>query len=986
MKKINLLLLYSFIVVSVHAQSTFPVNGVFDVRDKTYAFIHATLVVDPITTIQDGTLIIKNGKIIDAGAVSIPKDAIIIDAIGKYIYASFIDLDADYGLPKKENPTAGFGPQMENNFNTALNWNQAVTPEYNAFENFTPDTSKNKAWRNVGIGATLTARHDGIMQGTAALVLMGDESAGKMLMQEKVSNQYSFRKGSSTQDYPSSEMGSIALLRQSFYDAQWYAKGGNAEEKNYALEAINNNSKLISIFEVKNKLEILRADKVGDEFNKQFIIKGSGDEYQRIDEIKKTNAALIIPLNYPKTPEVEDVFDAELLTLGELKHWEMAPANCSFLERANITFCLTASGLENKDDFLKNVRKAVQYGLTKNAALAALTTVPAQLIQAQNSLGTLSKGKTANFLITSGDIFDEETVVYQNWVNGKQYIVNTPLEFDARGVYKFTLYNRIYGLIIKGKAESPEFAIIKGVDTLKVKGTLTNESITLSFKDGIENVRLTGWIGDKSFSGTGQINEKWINWNAVYANVYAEKPEDKKTDTLIVVGDVIYPFTAFGWKEKPVQKDILITNTTVWTNESEGILKNYDVLISNGKILKIGKNISAKNATVIDGTNKHLTAGIVDEHSHIAISDGVNEGTQSSSAEVRIGDVVDCDDINIYRQLSGGVTSSHLLHGSANAVGGQTQLIKLRWGLTPEEMKFQDWDGFIKFALGENVKQSNWGDFNTVRFPQTRMGVEQVYEDIFTRAEEYIAAKNDPNALVRRDLELDAIAEILQHKRFITCHSYVQSEINMLMQVADRHDFTVNTFTHILEGYKVADKMKAHGAGGSTFSDWWAYKYEVMEAIPQNATLMNNEGVVTAINSDDAEMARRLNQEAAKSIKYGNMSEEDALKMVTLNPAKLLHVDDRIGSIKEGKDADLVLWSDNPLSIYAIAEKTMVDGIIYYDRSADAQKEESIRRERTRIITKMMGDDTDAKDKIPVEGKEKQLYHCDTEGDFMKGN
>ena len=409
-------------------------------------------------------------------------------------------------------------------------------------------------------------------------------------------------------------------------------------------------------------------------------------------------------------------------------------------------------------------------------------------------------------------------------------------------------------------------------------------------------------------------------------------------------------------------------------------------MISGGKILKIGKNISAKNATIIDGTNKHLTAGIIDEHSHIAISDGVNEGTQSSSAEVRIGDVVDCDDINIYRQLSGGVTSSHLLHGSANAVGGQTQLIKLRWGLSPEEMKFQNWDGFIKFALGENVKQANWGDYNTIRFPQTRMGVEQVYEDIFTRAEEYIIAKKDVNKLTRTDLELEAIAEILQEKRFITCHSYVQSEINMLMKVADKHNFTVNTFTHILEGYKVADKMKAHGAGASSFADWWAYKYEVMEAIPQNPAIMHNEGVITAINSDDAEMARRLNQEAAKSIKYAGMNEEDALKMVTLNPAKLLHVDDRVGSIKEGKDADIVLWSDNPLSIYAIAEKTMVDGIIYYDRSADDLLQENMRKERNRIITKMIAEKNGGAATIPVVGKEHKLYDCEDVEDHMQGN
>ncbi|MBP9797437.1 MAG: amidohydrolase family protein, partial [Chitinophagales bacterium] len=791
MKKYFLLIIAGLFSISGITQTTFPVNGVFDVREKTYALINATLIIDPNTKIENGTLVIRDGKIVDAGNVVAPKDAVIIDAKGKFIYPSFIDLDADYGIPSKINPPSGQGPQMENNFNTALNWNQAITPEFNAYENFAPDTSKNKSFRNIGIGAVITHRNDGIMQGTGALVLMGNEAVGKMFVKEKVSDHYSFRKGSSTQNYPSSEMGSIALLRQTFLDADWYAKGGNVAEKNIALESINQNKTLIHFFDTRDKLEIMRADKIGDEFNITFIIRGSGDEYQRISEIKNTNTTLIIPVNYPKTPDVSDPFDAELLSMADLKNWEMAPANCSYLEKQGIQFCITSSGLENKNDLLKNVRKAVLYGLTEKTALAALTTTPAQLINAQNELGTLTKGKIANFIITSGNIFEEETVIYQNWVNGQQYIIQNPLENDMRGIYKFNIDNRIYGLVIKGKKDAPEFAVIKNTDTVKASGNINNENISISFTDGTENIRLTGWIKEKSFSGQGQINEKWINWKAEFTNVYAEKKEDKKTDSLIQTGTVIYPFTAYGWSEKPKQKEILITNTTIWTNESEGILTNYDVLISGGKILKIGKNISAKNATIIDGTNKHLTAGIIDEHSHIAISDGVNEGTQSSSAEVRIGDVVDCDDINIYRQLSGGVTSSHLLHGSANAVGGQTQLIKLRWGLSPEEMKFQNWDGFIKFALGENVKQANWGDYNTIRFPQTRMGVEQVYEDIFTRAEEYIIAKKDVNKLTRTDLELEAIAEILQEKRFITCHSYVQSEINMLMKVADKHNFTV---------------------------------------------------------------------------------------------------------------------------------------------------------------------------------------------------
>ena len=268
---------------------------------------------------------------------------------------------------------------------------------------------------------------------------------------------------------------------------------------------------------------------------------------------------------------------------------------------------------------------------------------------------------------------------------------------------------------------------------------------------------------------------------------------------------------------------------------------------------------------------------------------------------------------------------------------------------------------FIKFALGENVKRSR--SAISRRYPQTRMGVEQVYVDAFTRAREYMAEWDAYNKLPRktkastpeprRILELEALAEIIRSERFISCHSYVQSEINMLMHVAEDFGFRVNTFTHILEGYKVADKMAAHGAGGSTFADWWAYKREVVDAIPYNPTLMHNEGVVVAVNSDDNEMARRLNQEAAKSIKYGGMSEEDALKLVTLNPAKLLHLDDRMGSIKVGKDGDVVLWSDHPLSIYANAEKTLIDGRVYFDIDRDAELRAAVEAERNRLMQKM---------------------------------
>jgi len=972
-------------IVRLHAQTTFPVNGVQDIQEDHYVFIHATLVISPDLMLENGTLIIRKGKIVDAGTnVPIPQDAVVIDVKGKYIYPSFIDLDADYGISFTENNGVSVTPQMESLRKGAYNWNQAIVPEFKAINYFQTDTSKNKSWRNAGFGAVNTFRHDGIARGTSAIVMLGNERTHNMIMLPEASAQFSFRKGSSTQEYPSSEMGVIALLRQTLYDMQWYAAGGNKEQENISLKAMHENKNLPQVIEVNNFLQVLRADNICDAFGFQYIIRANNDCYKMLDDIKQTNAPLIIPITFPKTPDVEDPFDAELVSLADMKHWELAPANAAMLERENIRFAITSAGLENKADFLKHLRRALTYGLSEKTALASITTVPADMMGITAETGTLEKGKLANFIITSGNIFQEETIIYQNWIHGKRYDI-TPMHNDIRGAYALTAGNITYGLLVKGKSHTPVFSIVKNTDTLQAYGKYIMQTLSLQFTDGDTQYRLSGITDGNNFTGTGFKDAERINWVATFANVYADKQQTVKKDT-ITLGNIIYPFVAYGWETKPVAENVLITNTTVWTNEKEGVLQNCDVLIGNGKILQVGKNIAAKDAKVIDGTGKHITSGIIDEHSHIAASNGVNEGTQAVSAEVRIGDIINNQDINIYRQLSGGVTTSHILHGSANPIGGQTEIIKLRWGASPEDMKMQEAPEFIKFALGENVKQSNWGEAYRIRFPQTRMGVEQTMDDAFTRAQAYINAQKTGGNLLRKDLELDALAEILLGQRFITCHSYVQSEINMMMHIADKYAFTLNTFTHILEGYKVADKMLKHGAGASTFSDWWAYKFEVYDAIPHNAAILSRMGIVTAVNSDDAEMGRRLNQEAAKAIKYGGLTEEEAWKLCTLNPAKLLHIDKYVGSIKAGKHADIVIWNANPLSIYASVEKTFVDGICYYDAAADAAMQKAIADEKARITKKMIAAKNAGEQTVPVVITQLPEYHCEYMYDFTYGN
>lgn len=965
----------------VQAQEYFPKHdGVKATNTNFTALTNAKIFVAPGKVIDNGTLLVQNGKVVQAGtSVRIPENSLVMDLAGKSIYPSFIDIFSEYGIEKpKRNPgggrTAQYDPSREGFY-----WNDHIRPEQSAVSAYSYDSRAAGELRKAGFGVVNSHLPDGIARGTGVLLALNPEGNDAMRVLDNTSGQYfSFEKSvASRQSYPSSLMGSMALIRQMHHDAHWYAQGGSGSTDR-SLEALNRNRNEVQFFAAGDRDNVLRADAIGDPFGIQYVILAGGEEYEKINEIKATGASLIVPLNFPDAFDVSNPYEAALVSLEDMKHWNQAPTNPKVIAENGIPFAFTLQGLKSPSDLHKNIRKAIKYGLKEEKALEALTSVPAQILGKSSEIGSLEPGHLANFLITSGPVFNENTTLYENWVQGQREVLQDMNQKDIRGSYSLTAGTESFSLEIGGKSAAPSITVKK--DTLDLSGKISYSGnwADISFSDGDARYRWTARVmeKDENLKGSGILPDgSEITFKAVKTGSYdgTEKSADSKTETAPVILPLSYPNVGYGFEAVPKQEDVLFKNATVWTSEDAGVLYNTDVLVRKGKIAKIGQNLTPPGAKVIDATGKHLTAGIIDEHSHIAAV-AINEGGHNSSAEVRMSDVFNPEDIDIYRDLAGGVTTVQLLHGSANPIGGQSAIFKLKWGRPGSEMLYSDMPKFIKFALGENVKQANWSSYD--RFPQTRMGVEQLYVDYFQRAKEYQALK-DLGKPFRYDEEMETLAEILRGERFITCHSYVQTEINMMMKVAEKFGFRINTFTHILEGYKVADKMAEHGVGGSTFSDWWAYKFEVNDAIPYNAAIMHNAGVTVAINSDDAEMSRRLNQEAAKTVKYGGVSEEEAWKMVTLNPAKLLHLDHRVGSIKEGKDADLVLWNDHPLSVYSKAEKTYIEGVPYFDLEQDAELRSKIAEDRNTLIHLMLQDQDGGSKRTP-RGRSQERFHCDS--------
>jgi imidazolonepropionase-like amidohydrolase len=1008
-------------VIPANAQvSANRLEGLRDNTPRWHAITGARIIVAPGKVIDNGTLVMRDGRITAIGSdIVVPAGARVWKLEGRSVYAGFIDVASLVGVPASMRPAQPTLPPWMRQPSTAPAivatparsaigaQNRSVRADLDVATALEMKTDEMKAAREQGFTTVLAAPAVGVFRGQSALVqLLDGVDAKSQVLQARVAQHAGFdyeRAFRADASYPNSMMGAIALARQSLYDARWYgsnAKIGERSETNAALEALDAvvRGKQTLFYQAENEQDYQRVAKIRDEFNLRTALVGNGYEYRRAAQLKSLNMPVVVPLNFPVPLEVDNPDTAIDVPLDGLQHWEQAPSNLAHLHRNGVAFAVTARGLRDAKEFLPQLRLAVKRGLPADAALAALTTVPASMVGASN-IGTLEVGKLANITVASGDLFTSDSAeVEVNFVDGKPHVSEAYQRFDARGTWSGTVAGKAVELKVGGTRARPTLTIDgqtcdiatrarQVIIALPCRRPPVLASATASATDAatpptsaeaaptVAGEKLTIVAealgeGNNTLRGTIEAqNAVQATWTATRIAAHKEPaPRARPEEPTPAVAET-YPFGAYS-VGRPVRPAVLlIKNATVWTGSSAkdaGRLERSDMLVRDGKIAAVGASLAAPaDAMVIDAAGKHLTPGIIDAHSHTAVIGGVNESTSSITAEVRIGDVVDATDINIYRQLAGGVTGANVLHGSANTIGGQSQTIKFRWGSDAEGLKFAGAQPGIKFALGENVKQANWGEGAGSRYPQTRMGVEQILRDGFSAARQYQKKWEDyreksganPKSVPepRRDLQLDTLVEILEKKRVVHIHSYRADEILMFVRVAQEYGFTVATFQHVLEGYKVADAMASIAAGGSTFSDWWAYKMEVYDAIPTNAALMHRAGVLTTLNSDSNELARRLNTEAAKVVRYGGsagVSEVEALKMVTTNAAKQLRIDNRTGSLEVGKDADFVIWNTSPLSTNARAEQTWIDGQKYFDLETDAKLRAAATADKQRLLAK----------------------------------
>ncbi|RYX80267.1 hypothetical protein EON83_29375 [bacterium] len=862
--------------------------------------------------IPRGTIVMRDGRIEALGAdaqVTIPDDASIIAGEGLVVYPAIVDAASTAGLATPETPTGGAGaglpPELRQRFGAPAadrstttgygSTNGGVNAEVRAADLLRVGSGDWEARRQAGIGAALIIPRSGFFAGTSALALLSSDDASTALLRPEIAAHLNLG-GGRFGGYPSSLMGAVALTRQTLLDARWSAS---------TLAAYNANPATHTRPHLNRTSEVLAPVMAGI---RPVVFQAS--------------SAVEIPMALKLARE----FGLKTLIRGGSEASEVADA----LKTSN-TDVLLGVNFPAKLTNPSNITR-------ENAP--TLQTLRRRANAPKNAGVLYAKG--VRFALTSDGLNS-----ISDFLPNVRKVVSAGLPAKA-ALEAMTL---VPAQMLGVDRELGSLQVGKIANILVADGDLLGEKTRLRnvFIDGrpvimpaVPAARPTPTPPTAPAVGTAPVA------GATTTAPPAPKPTPTPTATPkppeVGAGPIFPP-------AETVARTVLLRGGTVWTSGPQGILTDTDVLIRDGKIAAIGRGLAAGDALVIDARGKHITPGLIDCHSHTAILGGVNEGTNSVTAEVRIADVLNPEDIGIYRELAGGLTTANVLHGSANAIGGQNAVIKLRWGggIDGPGLIYAPAPQGIKFALGENPTRQQG------RYPNTRMGMEQVYRERFIAALDYDRkwadfrsgkSKDEP----RRDLQLEAISEILSGKRLIHSHGYRQDEFLMLMRLCEEFNIKIRTFQHVLEGYKVADEMARAGIGGSTFSDWWAFKVEAQDAIPYNGALMAERGVLVSFNSDDGDLARRMNLEAAKAVKYGGLLPSEALKFVTINPAKQLGIDKTTGSLELGKDADVVLWSGDPLSVYSQCEETWVEGVRRFSRSFDIAQRAKVEAERKALL------------------------------------
>jgi imidazolonepropionase-like amidohydrolase len=967
-KKIAALFAVSILLPAMAFSQTSPIDGIKDNTPSVHALTNATVVISPGNVLQNATLVVRDGIIESVGVnISPPADARVWDMTGKMVYPGFIDSHSDVGHAE---------PRVELELGSQ-SWNPNLRAHLSATNEYNMENDGSDDLRSQGFTAALSVPPLGIFRGSTSVVSLSEGPVAQRILKDDVTQAVNIeRSWDFGFTYPTSSIGVIALIRQTLYDAEWHKQAHETYRENPAgLERPEMNQVLAAlssviegsqpiIFETDSDEEILRAFRIRDEFDIPVWIRGNGHEYKLLDVLSDEDVPYILPLAYPDKPDVDSPEDALDEDFAELRHYYLAPENPSRLSEAGITYSITADGLESKDDFLKNLRLAVDAGLSPDDALAAITVNPATMLGIDATHGTLEAGKAANIVVADGNLFTENAHINDVWVDGKRYVITPEESVNPRGEWEISSAgNEINGILTIEETRPGRFGGTYSTNGTEVDlKTVSVESAGSRIRadmDG-DSLNANGFIRlTASITDDGDALEGWadipgsdvIQWTGTRLSV-VEKESDITREPVQRTVELsnIRPAMEFGRESLPDQPGaVLITNATIWTMEDDGILENADLLIRNGKVEEIGNGLSApRNAVTIDADGKHVTPGLIDAHIHSGV-DGVNEIGNPVTAEVRLGDVLNINNIWMYRQLAGGLTSAHVMHGSANPIGGQNEHIKMRWGALSDDLKIEGAPRTVKFALGENPKR-----VGTDRYPETRMGTEQIIEDRFNMARDYEAEwqrweETGEGIPPRKDLRLDALLGIINGDIIIQSHSYRQDEILTLMRLAERFDFKIGAFHHGVEAYKVAPELAEHGAGAVVWSDWSSFKIEAYDGTLYNAKLLTEAGVLTSLHSDNSQISSRMNWEAAKMLRAG-MQPEEALALVTINTAKVLGIDEMVGSLKPGKDADFVIWNGDPLSTFTKAEQTWIDGRKYFDLEDDARMREKIKAERTALI------------------------------------